>query len=164
MVHSAEQLELLDALDGAASVTTWIKVDTGMNRLGFRVDDFAAAYARLRANRHVHADPTLATHLASADDRRDAKTREQVKAFASATSGLPGARSIANSAGVLAWPASRGDVVRPGLMLYGVCPFPSGTGIDLGLKPAMTLRTEVIAVKAVRTGETVGYGGAWTAE
>jgi alanine racemase len=164
MVHSAEQLALLDALDNTEPLTTWIKVDTGMNRLGFRVEDFAAAYARLRANRHVHADPTLTTHLASADDRRDAKTRGQLKTFAAVTSGLPGARSIANSAGVLAWPQARADWVRPGLMLYGVCPFPSGTGLDFGLRPAMTLRTEVIAVKAVKQGETVGYGGAWTAE
>jgi alanine racemase len=164
MVHSADQLALLDALDGSEPVTTWIKVDTGMNRLGFRVEDFAAAYARLRANRHVHVDPTLTTHLAKADDRRDMKTREQVKVFAATTSGLRGPRSIANSAGLLAWPAARGDWVRPGLMLYGVSPFPSGTGIDFGLRPAMTLRTEVIAVKTVKEGETVGYGGAWAAE
>jgi alanine racemase len=163
MVHSAEQLDLLDALDGSERVATWIKVDTGMNRLGFRVEDFAAAYSRLRANRHVHADPTLMTHLASADDRRDPKTREQVRTFTTATSNLPGARSIANSAGVLAWPASRADWVRPGLMLYGVSPFLAGNGIDLGLRPAMTLRTEVIATKTVKAGETVGYGGMWTA-
>jgi alanine racemase len=163
MVHSAEQLALLDALSGDAAVTTWIKVDSGMNRLGFRLEDFAAAYDRLRANPHVTSDPTLTTHLASADDRRDPKTRQQIEAFSAATAALPGARSIANSAGVLAWPAARADWVRPGLMLYGVSPFPSGIGAELGLRPAMTLRTEVIAVKTVKVGETVGYGGAWTA-
>ncbi len=163
MVHSPEQLELLEALSGDAQVTAWIKVDSGMNRLGFRLEDFAAAYERLRRNARVHADPTLVTHLASADDRRDAKTPAQLAAFSDATAGLPGARSIANSAGVLAWPAARADWVRPGLMLYGVSPFPSGTGADLGLRPAMTLRTEVIALKQVRAGETVGYGGSWTA-
>lgn len=163
MVHSGQQLDLLDALDGADPVTAWVKVDSGMNRLGFRLEEFADAYDRLRRNPHVHAEPTLATHLASADDRRDPKTRQQLEAFAAATDGLPGARSIANSAAVLAWPAARADWVRPGLMLYGVSPFPSGTGADLGLRPAMTLRTEVIAVKSVRAGETVGYGGSWTA-
>jgi alanine racemase len=163
MVHSFEQLELLEALTGDAQVTAWIKVDSGMNRLGFRLDEFGAAYERLRRNAHVHADPTLVTHLASADDRRDARTRQQLDAFAAATSGLAGARSIANSAGVLAWPTARADWVRPGLMLYGVSPFPSGTGAELGLRPAMTLRTEVIAVKDVKAGETVGYGGSWSA-
>lgn len=165
MVHSFEQLELLEsALDGAHPVTAWIKVDSGMNRLGFRLDEFAAAYARLRRIPHVHTEPTLATHLASADDRRDPTTRRQLEAFDQATAGLPGARSIANSAGVLAWPAARADWVRPGLMLYGVSPFTSRIGADLGLRAAMTLRTEVIAVKKVNSGESVGYGGAWTAQ
>jgi alanine racemase len=163
MVHSFEQLELLDALTGDAQVTAWIKVDSGMNRLGFRLDELGAAYERLRRNEHVHADPTLVTHLASADDRRDPKTRQQLDAFAAATAGLAGARSIANSAGVLAWPTARADWVRPGLMLYGASPFPGGTGAELGLRPAMTLRTQVIAVKHVRAGETVGYGGSWSA-
>jgi alanine racemase len=163
MVHSFEQLALLEALAGATPVTVWLKIDSGMNRLGFRLEEFAAAYARLRGNPHVQAEPTLVTHLASADDRRDPRTRQQLEAFATATAGLNGARSIANSAGVLAWPAARTDWVRPGLMLYGVSPFASGTGAALGLRPAMTLRTEVIAVKNVRAGETVGYGGTWTA-
>ena len=163
MIHDPEQLALLEGLSGTAAVTTWIKVDSGMNRLGFRLDEFAAAYERLRRNPHVQSEPTLVTHLASADDRRDPKTRQQLEAFSAATAGLPGPRSIANSAGVLAWPAARADWVRPGLMLYGASPFPSGTGAELGLRPAMTLRTEVIAVKRVKAGETVGYGGSWTA-
>ena len=163
MVHSFEQLALLEALAGAAPVTVWLKIDSGMNRLGFRLEECAAAYARLRGNPHVQAEPTLVTHLASADDRRDPRTRQQLEAFGTATASLNGARSIANSAGVLAWPAARTDWVRPGLMLYGVSPFASGTGAALGLRPAMTLRTEVIAVKSVRAGETVGYGGTWTA-
>jgi alanine racemase len=163
MVHSFQQLELLEALAGEAQVTAWIKVDSGMNRLGFRLDEFPAAYERLRRNARVHADPTLVTHLASADDRRDPKTRQQLDAFSAATAGMAGARSIANSAGVLAWPTARADWVRPGLMLYGVSPFPSGTGAELGLRPAMTLRTQVIAVKDVKAGEAVGYGGSWTA-
>jgi alanine racemase len=163
MVHSGEQLELLDGLSGSAVVHAWIKLDSGMNRLGFRLEEFAAAYARLRAHRHVHAEPTLATHLASADDPGDPKTRRQLEAFAGGTSGLPGARSVANSAAVLAWPEARGDWVRPGLMLYGVSPLRDGTGRQHGLRAAMTLRSEVIAVKRVREGETVGYGGTWTA-
>ena len=164
MVHSFEQLALLDVLDAAdASLPIWLKVDSGMNRLGFRLDEFADAYARLRRNPRVQPAPTLVTHLASADDRDDPATNRQLDAFTQATAGLPGARSIANSAGVLAWPGSRADWVRPGLMLYGVSPFEQGTGAELGLRPAMTLCTEVIAVKGVRAGEGVGYGGTWTA-
>ncbi len=164
MVHSFEQLQLLDALRGSSRVSAWIKVDSGMNRLGFRLEEFGAAYERLRANARVLPDPTLVTHLSSADDRRDIRTAQQVRDFDAVTSALPGARSIANSAGVLAWPAARADWIRPGLMLYGVSPFRGGTGAALGLRPAMTLCSEVIAVKQVLAGEAVGYGGAWIAE
>ena len=163
MVHSFEQLAMLEARAGSEVISAWIKVDTGMNRLGFRPEQFPEAHARLRRVANVAPDPTLVTHLANADDRRDAKTTQQMQAFAAATGGLAGARSIANSAALLAWPETRADWVRPGLMLYGVSPFPSGAGVDLGLRPVMTLQTEVIAVKDVRAGETVGYGGAWRA-
>jgi alanine racemase len=163
MVHSFEQLEMLESRAGSDVVCAWIKVDTGMNRLGFRTEQFAAAYDRLRRVPNVAPDPTLVTHLANADDRRDAKTSQQLQAFAAATAHLAGERSIANSAALLAWPDARADWVRPGLVLYGVSPFPSGTGAELGLRPAMTLQTEVISVKDVRAGETVGYGGAWLA-
>jgi alanine racemase len=164
MVHSVEQLALLEGRVGSEPVAAWIKVDTGMNRLGFRVEDLAAAYERLRRVANVAPDPTLVTHLANADDRLDPTTPQQLRAFAAATAGLPGERSIANSAALLAWPEAHADWVRPGVALYGVSPFPDGTGADLGLRPAMTLQTEVIAVKRVRAGETVGYGGAWRAE
>lgn len=163
MVHSFEQLDMLDAFAGTERITAWIKADTGMNRLGFRPEEFATAYARLTRNTRVAPSPTLVTHLASADDRRDARTAGQVAAFREVTAGIAGARSIANSAGLLAWPDTRGDWVRPGLMLYGVSPFPSGTGAEIGLRSAMTLQTAVIAVKTVKPGETVGYGGTWQA-
>jgi alanine racemase len=163
MVHSVEQLEMLESRTGGEVVSAWIKLDTGMNRLGFRVEGFAAAYERLRRIVSVAPDPALVTHLASADDPADPKTGLQLDAFAAATAGLPGERSIANSAGLIAWPDTRAEWVRPGLALYGVSPFPQGTGAGLGLRPAMTLQSEVIAVKDVAAGETVGYGGTWRA-
>ena len=163
MVHSVEQLEMLEARLATDTISAWIKVDTGMNRLGFRLEQFADAHTRLRRVANVAADPTIVTHLANADDLGDAKTGEQMRAFAAATAGLAGARSIANSAALIAWPDTRSEWVRPGLALYGVSPFPDGTGVGLGLRPAMMLRSEVIAVKDVARGETVGYGGAWRA-
>jgi alanine racemase len=163
MVHSTAQLELLEQRQSRAGLTAWLKVDTGMNRLGFRVEEFADAYARLIRIPGIAASPPLVTHLANADDRRDPKTAGQVRAFKDITQGVEGERSLANSAGVLGWPATRGDWVRPGLMLYGATPFPSGTAEESGLRPVMTLQSEVIAVKRVVAGETVGYGGAWSA-
>jgi alanine racemase len=163
MVHSFEQLELLEGRGDGGPLSAWLKVDTGMNRLGFRVEQFAAAWERLRRMPNVTPDPTLVTHLACADEVEDPRTSSQLRTFEEITAGRGGARSIANSAGLFAWPASRADWVRPGIALYGVSPFPAGTGRELGLRPAMTLRTQVIAVRVVRPGETVGYGGTWRA-
>jgi alanine racemase len=163
MIHSFEQLAMLEQRAQGLTLRTWIKLDTGMNRLGFRIEEFSDALARLVRARGVAPNPVIVTHLASADEVADPKTQQQLDAFEAATRGLPGERSIANSAGVLAWPASRGDWVRPGLMLYGASPFPRGTGADIGLRPVMTFQSEVIAVKTVEAGETVGYGGAWRA-
>jgi len=163
MVHSVEQLQLLEQRGRCEGLRIWLKIDTGMNRLGFRVDEFADVRARL-ARLVADADPpVLVTHLANADDRRDAMTTQQLRAFDDATRGITGERSIANSAGLLGWPAARGDWVRPGLVLYGATPFPTGRAEDFGLRHVMTLQSEVIAVRRVRRGETVGYGAAWQA-
>ena len=164
MVHSPEQLALLEQRGQQGELRLWIKIDTGMNRLGFRVEDFADAHARLLRIAGPDNAPALVTHLANADDRRDPLTARQLRAFEDVTRGLPGERSLANSAGLLGWPSSRGDWVRPGLALYGATPFPSGHAEDFGLRAVMTLQSEVIAVKTVRTGETVGYGAGWRAE
>ncbi len=161
MVHSFEQLQLLEQRGDATPLRTWIKIDSGMNRLGFRVAEFADAYQRLVGIRGVLPEPVLVTHLANADDLDDAMTARQLAAFAGVTAGLPGERSVANSAGVLGWPDSRADWVRPGLMLYGVSPFAGQLGADLGLRAAMTLQSEVIAVKDLEAGESVGYGAKW---
>jgi alanine racemase len=164
MVHTIEQVELLERrAASAAPLRLWIKIDTGMNRLGFRPEQFPEAMRRLRSCAGIAGDPVLVTHLACADETTSLRTESQLRLFAELTTGIAGERSIANSAGLLAWPGSRSDWVRPGLMLYGVSPFEGNVGADLGLRPAMTLETEVIAVKPVRAGESVGYGATWTA-
>jgi alanine racemase len=163
MVSGPEQLRMLEERTGSGSVRAWLKVDTGMNRLGFRPEDFADAHARLRRVPGIDLDPVLATHLASAEDQADSQTAGQLSTFEAVTAGAAGGRSIANSAGVLAWPSSRGDWVRPGLMLYGLSPFAEGTGADFGLRAVMGFETRVIAVRTVMAGETVGYGGTWRA-
>lgn len=163
MVHEPEQVLLLETWRGDKPFRTWVKIDTGMNRLGFRPEQVGPVLARLQACEAVARPLTLVTHLANADDRDDAGTRAQLEAFERLTAGMPGERSIANSAGILGWEATRTDWVRPGLMLYGVSPFADATAADLGLRPAMTLETRVIAVKEIHAGEAVGYGGTWRA-
>jgi alanine racemase len=162
VVHNPQQLALLAEWRGAQQFTVWLKVDTGMNRLGFRADEFAAAYRKASSCQAV-AKLRLLTHLANADANGDGMTSEQLQLFEAVTGGLTHERSAANSAAVLAAPESHFDWVRPGLMLYGVSPLPGKVAADFGLRPAMTLTSTVIATRRVKPGERAGYGGRWTA-
>lgn len=170
VVHDPLQIKLLEAHRDARRFIVWIKMDTGMNRLGFRPESFAPALTRLRALTVPPLELRAMTHLARADERDVPMTREQISKFESTLTdaGLTGpqrlATSIGNSAGTLGWPAAHGDWVRPGLALYGVSPFGSETAETHGLKPVMTLETTVLTVREVKRGETVGYAGAWRAE
>jgi alanine racemase len=163
VVHSPEQLEMLESTALARPVQAWLKLDTGMNRLGVSPDMVPEALRRLERSNNVLPGVRLMTHLACADERDEAVTAQQLARFDAAVGDLPGERSIANSAGLLWRPDAHAEWVRPGIMLYGVSPFADNTGEDLGLRPAMELLSTVIALRTVRRGERVGYGGVWTA-
>lgn len=162
-VHHPEQIGMLESWRGAHRFRAWLKIDSGMGRLGFRPAELPAAVARMVACAALVQPSNLVTHLADAEHRDGVATRAQLEAFARATAGLPGERSIANSAGLLAWPETRADWVRPGIMLYGISPFADSTGAELGLRPVMTLETRVISVKSMEPGDRIGYGGTFTA-
>ncbi|MGC8518909.1 MAG: alanine racemase [Steroidobacteraceae bacterium] len=164
VVHDARQIQLLAAADGPQREALWIKIDTGMNRLGFRPEAFRAAYEQVRALQAAACEIRLMTHLAAADVANGQMTREQLERFALATHGVPGEHSIANSAGIFGAVAVGGQWVRPGLALYGASPLPERTAAELGLRPVMRLETSVIAMRHVPRGETVGYGATWRAE
>jgi len=162
VVHTPQQIELLQQQSAHnAGLTVWLKMDSGMNRLGFKNADFANAYQALLRCSIVEQPVNLITHFANADDLLDDKTRCQIDVFNRAIEGFPGQRSIANSAGIIGWPNVISDWVRPGLMLYGCSPFAGKTGTDFGLRPVMSLHARVIAIKNVSAGETVGYSGTW---
>src|SRR5262249_45325271 len=108
------------------------------------------------------ASITLMTHFANADDMRGVAW--QMETFERVTAGEALPRTLANSAAILRYPEAHADSVRPGIMLYGCSPFAESTGADLGLKPVMTLASEIIAVREIAAGESVGYGGAFTAD
>lgn len=154
-------LETFIRYSDAGILSVWLKLDTGMNRLGFHVDEFSAAYRRLAQCGNVKQPVNLMTHFADADDLHNGKTLRQLAAFNAATQGYQGERSIANSAGVLGWEDALADWVRPGVMLYGISPFADKCGRDFGLKPLMSLHSRLIAVKRVAQGESVGYSGSW---
>lgn len=160
VVNDHWQLALLEQLPQGARVSLWIKLDSGMHRLGFPLEDVPGLWRRVQARPEWEFCGWI-THLACADEPDNPATREQIDAFARALQGLPGARSIGNSAGLMAWPEARADWVRPGLMLYGASPLPGQTGEALGLRPAMTLTSRLIAVRRYRKGAAIGYGAAY---
>ncbi len=160
-VHSMEQLRMLELSPPRTPIDVLLKVNTGMNRLGVEPREFSLALARLRAHERV-ASITLMTHFANADEA--AGIASQLACFNRVAAGARLPRSLANSATVLRYPEAHADWVRPGIMLYGCSPFAGSVAGDSGLRPAMTLESEIIAVRSLARGESVGYGGAFIAD
>lgn len=162
VIHSFNQIDLMESRSETEKLAVWLKLDSGMNRLGFKATDFDSAYQRLSRCRLVRPPVNLMTHLANADITSDGKTLDQIALFNRIAHVYEGPRSIANSAGIMGWPEAASDWVRPGIMLYGISPFPNATGSQLGLKPVMSLYSRLISIKRLEPGETVGYGMTWT--
>jgi len=160
-VHHPEQVAMLERARLEWPLRVWLKVDTGMHRLGLEPETVPAIWRRLRDCPAVRPDLGLMSHLARADERSRPDTLNQLQCFETATAGLPGERSLANSAAILGWPQTHFDWVRPGIMLYGASPFVDSLAPDENLRPVMTLSTRLIAIKHLRRGEPVGYGGTW---
>ena len=166
VIHAAWQIAVLDGYPGREKLDVWLKVNSGMNRLGFSPQQAAPALEQLRRHRAVR-DITLMTHFANADEPRG--IAEPLALFNGFAAPYRVARSLANSAALLRYPEAHGDWVRPGLMLYGASPFAPESGgqpsaQQLGLQPAMTLRSRIIAVQELRAGDEIGYGALFRAE
>ncbi len=164
VLHSAGQLDILENYPVQKKLSVWLKLDTGMNRLGLDAAEFERIYQRLFACICVKQPVSFMTHLSSADDKENVVTLQQIKQFNNQVNGYEGEKSIANSAGIMAWPDSIADWVRPGIMLYGVSPFPDDDRELLDLMPVMSLHSHLISVKEIEAGERVGYAGTWTSE
>lgn len=162
VIHADWQIRLLERERLPRPVNVWIKVDTGMHRLGFAPDQVVDAFHRLARCRNVASHIRLMTHFACADNRDDATTLRQLAAFDAATADLDGEHSLANSAALLGWPQTHRQWVRPGIMLYGASPFVDQRDAPR-LRPAMTLSSRLIAIRRVAAGEAVGYGRSWVA-
>lgn len=160
VVHSADQLALLRELPAGSGLDVLLKINTGMNRLGFAPTEFHTALAALQAHPAI-ARITLMTHFANADDERGVTW--QMAEFERLAAGLKLPRSLANSAAVLRFPETHGDWVRPGIMLYGCSPFAGVSAAEFGLQPAMTLSSGIIATRRLKRGDSVGYGSMFSA-
>ncbi len=160
-VHCDEQIDMLAAHKTNVPMRVFLKLNSGMNRLGFTPQRYRAAWTRLNALPQVD-EISLMTHFSDADGA--AGVTSQVAVFAAATRDLPGERTLSNSAATLRHRASASDWVRPGIAVYGSAPdFPAHSASDWGLQPAMTLTARIIATQELVTGDTVGYGSTFVA-
>jgi len=166
VIHSPHQIAMLDNFSRRGCLQVWLKVNSGMNRLGFAPQDISAVMEKLKAHPAVR-DITLMTHFSHADEASGVTA--QLEIFNTLAAPYRVARSLANSAALLRYPATHADWVRPGIMLYGASPFAQGSeeqpGVQqLGLRPVMTLHSEIISVRDLKAGERIGYGGLFRAE
>ncbi len=161
VLHHPSQLEMLEQAPAGATILLWLKIDTGMHRLGFPPVAYGEIMARLSGCAAVAMPVGLMTHLASADELKNPQTSKQLACFQAVAEQHSGQLSIANSAGILAWEQAHADWLRPGIMLYGISPFSESTGGEHGLRPVMNFSTRLIAVNQLSRGDAVGYGGRW---
>jgi alanine racemase len=161
VIHHESQIEWLGGDNDPRPLRIWLKIDTGMHRLGFSPERAVDVHARLRALRNIDTDITLMTHFAASDEHDNPLSLEQIARFGVATDSLQGKRALANSAAVLGLPQSRADWVRTGGILYGLSVIDGKSGHDLGFEPTMTLTTRLIAINRVQKGEHVGYAATY---
>ncbi len=164
VLHKKEDLVWVEQLTGAMPLSVWLKVDTGMRRLGFGPYEIPRIYHQLMASNRVTKPITLMTHFSDADDLTKTKTQEQTVLFNQVHQELPGAplKSLANSAAIMAHPETHGHWVRPGIMLYGASPFSDKLGRDFDLQAVMTVQSTLIAIHDYPAGSKLGYGEFYT--
>lgn len=165
VIHCREQLDYLLAAQLTTNIKIWIKIDTGMHRLGFVPDDVADVVAAVASCPWVFPELGLMTHFACADEVGHKRNDAQLALFNRFSgSDVTLIRSLSNSAAILSMPEAHADVVRPGIMLYGVSPFADKVGVDLGLIPVLSFMSEVSAIHHYSPHSPVGYGGTWCSD
>lgn len=161
IIHAPHQLKILAEIQLPSPISVWLKVDTGMHRLGFSPDEFKLAYDHLIQNPNIIKPFVVMSHLACSDEAGNSHTQQQIQLFEQLTRNLNHPRSLANSGAIIDWPNTHLDWVRPGLMLYGISPIPKKVGADFGLKPVMKVTAPLIAIHDLHKGDKIGYGATW---
>ena len=157
VIHNSQQVDWLEQAQ-CAPLAVWIKVDTGMGRLGFRAQEVDSVKQRLQLSGKVQGDVGIMSHFACASDKDHTLNALQINRFSQVRSGFKGPASMCNSAGILNFPHAQFEYVRPGLALYGISPVDNKMASDHLLKPVMTLRSGIIAIRDCVQGDTIGYG------
>jgi len=163
VVHSLWQLDAIEQARLSRPLQVWLKLDSGMHRVGLFPEQYQAAYRRLQASGKVDKI-VLMSHFARADELDCPRTEEQLAVFNAAREGLQAEVSLRNSPAILGWPQVPSDWVRPGIMLYGATPFEQAQALAAQLKPVMTLQSKIIGVRELPAGEPVGYAARFVAE
>jgi len=163
VIHAQWQIEAVEQAQLSKPLTLWLKLDSGMHRVGLHPSDYQQAYRRLLASGKV-SKIVLMSHFARADEPECERTAEQLAVFQQAREGLAAEVSLLNSPAVLGWPQVPSDWVRPGIMLYGATPFEQVQKQAARLRPVMTLESKVISVRELPPGEPVGYGARFVSE
>ena len=161
VIHNEFQLDILEQATLDKPLQVWVKIDTGMHRLGFSLENITNILKRVADCKNIKPSFRLMTHLATANEQNNPLTQQQLENFKQACDGLEAEKTIANSAAVIGFPETHADWNRPGLMLYGVSPMADTHAQELRLKPVMTLESELISIQKLKKGEPVGYGATW---
>jgi alanine racemase len=156
--HDHEQLQWLNNITQPIAIHAWLKLDTGMGRLGFELDRAEKIYHQLVQHPHIQSPVRVMSHLACADEPQNPLNQQQIQVFQTFLQHVKSEVSLCNSAAIFTLPDCHHDFVRPGITLYGASPFGDKTGTELGLKPVMTLQTKLIAIKHKPKGSFLGYG------
>ena len=163
VVHQQAQLDSLLQYSISSPLDTWLKVDTGMHRLGIPLDTVDAFFGQLRNCKNV-ANVYVMSHFANADDTGNELNNSQLSDFIKVTNDIDVDCSMANSAAIMRLPKSHFEVVRPGIMLYGSSPFADASATELGLQAVMQFESFVLDIKPVKAGQSIGYGSSYTCE
>jgi alanine racemase len=160
LVHCIDQVSCLANTPLSAPLSIWLKIDTGMHRLGFLPAEVAAVYNQLSQIPSLIKPIGFMTHLACADMPGSTHTQKQIALFNEIVC-WEGPRSLARSAAVIAWPDTHADWIRPGIMLYGISPFVGRVAAEFNLKPVMSLYARIMSIKTLQQGVSVGYAASW---
>ncbi|MDV7103781.1 alanine racemase [Vibrio sp. TH_r3] len=161
VIHHQQQLEHFQSLELSQPIKVWLKLDTGMHRVGVTPEQLPHFIQSLQTSNNLEGELNFISHFSCADDLDSSSTPTQISAFSSLLTGYKGLKSIANSAGILFWPHAHFDVVRAGIALYGISPVDNKTGKELDLQPVMTLKSKLISVREHKANQPVGYGENW---
>lgn len=163
VIHDPVQLTLMKGYQGDALIKVWLKLETGMHRLGIMANDIESVWLQLKQHKNIHQDMVIMSHFAKSEELNDPMTQQQIEKFEKLVQPYETEQSLANSAAIISWPQSHKDWLRAGALLYGLSPFPDRTAESLGLKPVMTLTTHLKTIRHIKQGASVGYGATWTA-